>query len=69
MHTAPWHSESCSTAQALVAMLSLEPVFSETSAVCGAYSLRWHSRTYSRHQRSGVGFLACSAGVPSRLPP
>ena len=63
MHTAPWHSESCSAAQALAAMLSLEPVFSETSAVRGPYSLRRHSRTHysflAPEQRSGL--LACSA--------
>ena len=65
MRTVPrhsgWHSESaCSAAWALVAMLSLEPVFSETSAVCGPYSLRWHSRTY-----------CCRPGQleASRLPP
>jgi hypothetical protein len=38
------------------AVLRLEPVFSDSSALRGLYSLRWHSRTYSRHQSSGVGF-------------
>ena len=45
------------TARVLVAMLGLKPAFSETSDVCGPCSLRWRSRSQSRHRWASTSLL------------